>query len=255
MKYINAIVIMFLALNMAIAQNYTINKTSGKLNISEVARVTVIGHAGAGVEIELEGEYSGLPERAEGLKLISALGLTDNTGIGLSATTDGDVTNVTAVSNKNRHRYIVKVPRGVSVNYEYSSHDGGDLILKNLPNEVEASLLHNGVVIENCTGPMAISSVHGSIDAVFNDIAQENAISLYSVHDHVDVSVPANAKANFKLNTAWGEMFTDLDLDYGDEEDGMKKVSRKKVVGKFNGGGVDFNITSTHNNIYLRKKS
>ena len=110
-------------------------------------------------------------------------------------------------------------------------------------------------MIENCTGPMAISSVHGAIDAVFSEISQANSISLYSVHNHVDVSVPASAKADFKLNSAWGEMFTDLDLDYGDTDGELKKVSRKKVVGKFNGGGVDFNITSTHNNIYLRKTS
>jgi hypothetical protein len=78
----------------------------------------------------------------------------------------------------------------------------------------------------------------------------------------VDISVPSSAKADFHLSSAWGNMFTDLDLDVeyetvsGTEENQEEKREKyaHRLDAKYNGGGVDFNIKSTHGDIYLRKK-
>ena len=34
----------------------------------------------------------------------------------------------------------------------------------------------------------------------------------------------------------------------------MIKVSSDNITGKINGGGLEINLNSTHNNVYLRKK-
>ncbi|MBX2815092.1 MAG: hypothetical protein KTR24_03810 [Saprospiraceae bacterium] len=238
----------------SLVAQYTISQNSGKLKIIEVNEVTLEGHAGSDIIIEVEGEESHIPERAKGLKLLSPAGLEDNTGIGLSVTKDGTTSTIQEVSNRSDERYIIKVPTGVAIYYECSTHQGETLIAQDIASELEVSANFNDVRIINPTGPLAISTVHGSIEAEFENVNQDNSISLHAVHDHVDVTVPSSAKANFMLSTSWGEMFTDLDLDFGHDDSDMRRVSSNKMVGKFNGGGVDFSIRSTHDDIYLRKK-
>ncbi len=245
----------FAAVSTVMAQDHTIAMSSGKLSIEEVAKVTIEGHAGANVIISREGDSHELPERAKGLKMLSASGLTDNTGLGLNVQKDGDVTRVKRVGNKTGKRYIIKVPRSVSVFYEHSHHDGGKLMVTDLESELEVSVNYNSVHLENVSGPMAVNTVYGSIDAIFSSVNQNNSITLYSVYSHVDVSVPTNAKANFQLSTTYGDMFSDLDLDFGTSEDDMKKLNANNMVGKLNGGGVDFVIKSSYSDIFLRNKS
>ncbi len=232
---------------------HTINQSSGKISFYEVNSVTFEGHSGSEIIISPEnGHDFKMPERAAGLKLISAGGLEDNTGIGLSVKTEGNETTVAQLSSRGHARYIVQVPAGVAIYYECSTHAGKTVITKDLESELEISANFNHVKLHNAQGPLAVSTVHGTIEAEFSSINQDQSISLHSVHNHVDVSVPSDAKANFRLSTSWGEMFTDLDLDY-EQDSALKKISSKKMEGKFNGGGVDFSIKSTHDDIYLRK--
>lgn len=250
MKYL--FTTLFLMTFWSLQGQYEIKQNSGKIEVIEVNEVTFEGHSGSTILIEPEGGQADLPERAKGLKVISPGGLTDNTGIGLSIKTEGDVTTVKAVSTRSEQRYIIKVPKSVSIYYESSTHMGEDLYIKDLDSEIEVSASFNDIHLDNPTGPLSVSTVHGSIDADFESVNQDHSISLYSVHDHVDVTVPANTQANFRLSTNFGDMFTDLDLDVG-KKDGVRKISNE-VIGKYNGGGVDFSIRSSHDNVYLRKK-
>jgi len=232
---------------------FKINQSSGKISFYEVNAVSFEGHSGNEILISPEDDDLEKPERAEGLKLISPAGIVDNSGIGLSVVTEGSETAVHQISSRSDTRYTVKVPAGVSIYYECTTHAGRTVMVQDLASELEISANFNSVELERVSGPLAISTVHGSIEADFTEISQDNSISLHSVHNHVDVSVPSDAKASFRLNTSWGEMFTDLDLDYGQRDD-LRQISSKKIAGKFNGGGVDFSLTSTHDDIYLRKK-
>ncbi|MCB0669061.1 MAG: DUF4097 family beta strand repeat protein [Saprospiraceae bacterium] len=244
----------FGSLQVHAQKDYTVNMTSGTLKISEVNKVTIEGHSGPNVSIEIEDYDEEDNERAAGLKLISPSGLTDNTGIGLYVGKDDDNnTVIKAVSLRSDNRYVIKVPKAVHVYYEHSTHEGDELEIRNVASEVEVSARFNSVILKNASGPLAISTVHGDIDADFDAIDQSNSISLTSMHGHVDVTIPAQAKANFHLSSDWGEMYTDLDLTFETEE-GMKTLSTKKIDAKYNGGGVDFTIKSNHSDIYLRKK-
>ena len=253
MKYLLFITLACLATVSFAQKEYTIDMTSGKLKISEVNEVTIEGHSGNNVIIEIKGYDQRENERAQGLKLISPSGLTDNTGIGLYVGKEADATIIRTVSLRSDNHYVIKVPKAVSVYYEHTTHEGDDLHIRNTTGEVEVSARFNSVILENVSGPMAINTVHGDIDATFNAIDQSNSISLTSIHGHVDVTIPTQAKANFHLASEWGEMYTDLDLTY-DNPGEMKSLSKKKIDAKYNGGGVDFSIKSNHSDIYLRKK-
>ena len=101
---------------------------------------------------------------------------------------------------------------------------------------------------------MAINTVYGAIEADFTGVSLQKDVKLHSSYKHVDVTVPASIKADFRLNTSYGKMFTDLDLEMGTGDSGnLKEINPHKITGQLNGGGVDFSITATYKNIYLRK--
>ena len=235
-------------------ESYTIDGASGKLTILEVNRVTLVGTDDNKVTIEIEGGGSVVPEKAKGLRLINPSGLTDNTGIGLSVEKDGDTQVVRSLSSKTGMRYIFKVPHDYFVHYESSGVNGKRLIVENLRAELDVSVNYNGVELSGVTGPMAIHSVYKSIEANFESVSQEGSISLYSVYQDVDVTVPSSTKAEFKLKVSYGDLYSDLDLEYPKGSDGMKNLSGKNMGAMANGGGVSFTIKSGYKNVYLRKK-
>ena len=233
------------------AQEYKISMSSGTLIIQEVNAVTIEGASGNEVIIVGAVKEKKEDERSAGLREINALGLSDNTKLGLHVSKDGNQATVRQISKNGGGRYTIKVPAGVAVSYEHSTYNAKKLIIRNTSSEIEVSANYNGVEIENASGPLAINSVYGPIDAVFNKVGKD--VTLYSVYSRVDATVPANAKANFHLKTSYGQMFTDLDLDFGNSGGDMKQLNNQDMIGKLNGGGVDFKIKASYGKIYLRK--
>ena len=235
-------------------QEYKLNMTSGRLIVKEVNKVEFVGHSGSEVIFQSSAGKKEDSERAEGLKLINGSGLEDNTGLGLSVVKEGDNNVVQQLSSRKSRSYIVKVPKGVTIVYEHSSAHGDDVVFKNILGEIESTTNHSDVALENVTGPITINTVHGDIDGGFTNINQANPISIVSSHGDIDLSIPDNTKANLKVDTSWGEIYSDLNIDIAIEEGEMKSYGGNNVVGTLNGGGVSFQVKSTHGSIYLRKK-
>jgi len=243
-------------LNISIAQSneYKLDMSSGKLMVKDINEIRFEGHSASGVIITREGVDKETSERAKGLKLINGLGLEDNTGIGLSAIKEGGGTTLTQISSNGDGKYLVKVPKGVTIVYEHSSPHGDDVIFKNITGEIEATTNHSDIRLDNVTGPLSINTVHGDIEGIFGAINQSNPLSMVSSHGDIDLSIPSATKADFKISTGWGEIYSDLDIKIDANQGSMKKYGGNKVVGKLNGGGVSFEVKSSHGSIYLRKK-
>ena len=235
-------------------EEYKLSMTSGRLLVKEVNEVEFVGHSGSGVIIQASAADKEDSERAEGLKLINGLGLEDNTGLGLNISKDGEANVIQELSSRNSRGYIIQVPKGVTIVYEHSSSHGDDVVFKNILGEIESTTNHNDVLLENVTGPITINTVNGDIDGSFTNVNQANPISIVSSHGDIDIGIPENTKANLKIDTSWGEIYSDLNIAVNREEGNMKSYGGNNVVGTLNGGGVSFQVKSTHGSIYLRKK-
>jgi hypothetical protein len=250
------ILIMVLGLfitGMATGQEYKVAKSTGKLEIREVNNVTIEGYAGNEIIFTSRGRDKDDDGRAKGLRAISSMGLEDNTGMGLSVVDKGATIEVQQLKKMDGPEITIKVPKGVSVSYSHTSPYGDEIEIKNFEGEIEVSTVHNGVVLTNATGPMDIKTVHGDIEASLG-AALKSPVSITSVHGHVDVAIPVATKANMKLSTTWGEILVDPDFKIEIDKSGNFVKYSDKVSGKLNGGGIDIELASTHNNVYLRKK-
>jgi len=233
-----------------LAQDYKIAAGNSRLMLEEVNEVNIEGYDGSEVVFSVVGSKV-KPDRAEGLKAISGLGLEDNTGMGLSVVKEGTDILVRPLSPRSDTRYTIKVPKNMSLYYKHSTHWGEDFVLNNHSGELEISTNHNDITLTEVTGPMTVKTVHGEIEAKLSTI--KSPLSMVSMHGYIDLSLPASVKANVELQNNWGEMFTDFDIKMDQSAD-MKKLSSSEVRGTINGGGSDIQLSSSHGDIYLRKQ-
>lgn len=222
-------------------QEYRVAKSSGQLKIN-LTGVNVEGYDGK--DIIFSGQKTIVDEmtdeRAKGLVPISGSKFTDNTGMGISVTENGQEVNVNLAAKKPIGILTIKVPQNMKVSIISNSNrlfyatgtnnlaNDEPIIIKNLKGEIEVSVNRNKIKLENNTGPMNIKTINGSVDAIFNsDI--KGPVSIISVTDYVDVTLPASTKANIEMGSNYGKLYAGkefkIDIDKEEAERNVYNIS------------------------------
>lgn len=188
-------------------KEYRLAKTTGRLNLN-INGAIVEGYDGNEIIFSAKNvEEEVVDERAKGLKAISGSGFSDNTGLGIDVTVNGQDINVNTVSRRLKGILTIKVPQNIKVSFTNNTTISSDeVFLKNLKNEIEVSTTYNKIKLENNTGPMNIKTMYGSVDASFTGEIK-GPVSIISVYSFVDVSLPAGTKANVELSTSYGKLY------------------------------------------------
>jgi hypothetical protein len=233
-------------------------KNAKKIEIGQLAgNVKIVGASGSELVIKADG-LTELPERAKGLKPLSAGG-TDNTNIGLNYTETGDIISfLGATRQSSEASYTFMVPEGIAVKLDYTSpFTSSDVEVNDFKNELEISTMNGGINCDNVTGPLIFDVINGNITIVFSALNQNSPMSIKSINGEVDLTMPSGAKADFDLSSLQGDIFTDLDIaiDKKGREEGERFLGgMNNIKGKLNGGGVKVTVSSINGNLYLRKK-
>ncbi len=237
----------------------------------ELDNLVVIGYDGNDLKIGRQGNPDeNTDDRAKGLRKISAGGMKDNTGFGLNAQVrDGEV----VVSQVGRGDGIiqVQVPNKSVVRIVQSTYHGGDLTVSNFKGELDVSMHYHQVKLTNAYGPLSVNTIYGGIFATFSEGVPTKDIRLHSTYQDVDVTLPGNTKANLRLSTGYGDMYTDFDVDVVANPKAAAKAGERGeasedqeghedhadgdegLTGTINGGGKLISLTASYKNIYLRK--
>lgn len=250
-KIIIGIVLLLMA-GYVQAQEFKVAKNSGRLELY-VGRVTVEGYDGNEIIFSSKDGGRDKDERAEGLRSVNSLGLSDNTGLGINVTDKGNVVEVRQLKKTNSPNIRVQVPKGVIVSFTHESQYGGEAHFKNLTNEIEVSAQYNSIELDNVTGPLTVKTIYGHVEATFSTSIKD-PISIVSVYGYVDVTLPQATKADLKLSTSYGEIFVAPEFDIKVEPTGGMVHYSDKVVGKINGGGINVDLACNYGKVYLRKK-
>jgi len=237
-------------------KEHRLSMTSGTLNIVDLNELRVEGYDGNEVIISTLVEVSERNARAAGLKLVNSLGLEDNTGFGVSVVKEGSEATVRQLSgNCSCNEVTIKVPKGIGISISHRTHEAENIVVQNVTSELEVSTNFHNVKLIDVTGPMAVKTVHGSIDAKFNSLSQDGSISLYAAHDFVDVTIPTDAKVNVKVQAPFGDVYSNADINITNSasHNSNSCASGSSISGTINGGGVEFSIKSAHDDVYLRQ--
>ena len=235
------------------SKEHKISKSSGTLVLAGLNEVTVEAYNGSEIIFTTDNYDEEVDERAAGLKLVNSLGLNDNTGLGLSVQEEDGQIVVSQISSSCDSEFNIKVPSGMSLEYEHTNNSGGDITVIGLSKELIVSTTYGDVELRNITGPMAVKSVYGSVEAEFSSVSQSGSITIESIYDLVDITLPSNANADINMRTPYGEIYSNVNIEV-EKSEGMRRVSSKTIRGTINGGGVEFRVKASYDNIYLRKK-
>lgn len=237
------------------AQKYThkLDNSAGngiEFSLSK-SEISIEGYDGNEIVIQNK-DYEAPPERAEGLRPLYGGG-EDNTGIGLSVEEEGGVLKVVQASSRSG-KFVVKVPNKVRLMIEEMNWGGGDVSISNHSGEIEIKSKSGDIELKNITGPVIASSTSGDVDITFASLSSANPTSISLVSGYIDVTLPASTKADMKLSSISGEIYTNLDLKMkGDKEDMKRLAGGRRVESTLNGGGVEMGLKTISGDIYLRK--
>ena len=197
------------------------------------------------------GDKNKKKDRKKGLKAIYAGG-TDNTdGLGFSVTKEGTVLVVRDLkSHMQRENIKVTLPKTMNINID--SGNLGDIVIDGFTGEVEADSNVGEITLKNVTGPVTAHTSTGTISVVFTKVSQSAPISISSSVGEIDVSLPANTKANLDLRTN-GTVYTNFDFKAPPKKGLPNRSGMKNISSPINGGGVKIKLKSSMGNIYLRK--
>lgn len=253
-KQVLLIVLFAIGSLVAYAQEYkkNVSKKDGKLSVYiDDSKVEITGYNGSELQIIARG-YEKPPERAQGLKALYNTAI-DNTNIGLSITeADGEV-KIEKASREDID-YVIKVPQTMNVTIHETNWHGDEFRVKNITGEVEIDAKGSDIHIENVSGPIVANTTNGDVTVIFSNLSQDKPNSIKSVNGFIDLTMPAASKCDIKLRALNGEIYSNFEITYSSAEfKGVRVGGGGKIEGQINNGGVELQLNTINDNIYLRK--
>ena len=225
--------------------------------------ITVKAHAGKDVQVETSPRADkeierDVPESAKGLRRLNATG---------SSVTLEEENNVVTISLGWRARgenLTVLVPAKTSL--KLSSTNGKWIAVEGVEGELELNATNGAIQLTDVSGSVIAHSLNGKVTAKFKQVDPTKPMSFSSMNGTIDITLPASTKANLKMQTNNGDVFTDFDvqmqpnatkLEKSEPKPGERARSRVRMesttIGAINGGGPDYSFKNFNGNIYIRK--
>ena len=185
----------------------------------------------------------------EGLKRID-LGGTDVTA--------QESNNVVTISTKmSGGDVVLLVPRNSNLALKTMS---GEITVEGVNGEIEANSMNGEVNMRAVGGTVVAHSLNGEVKVAL-DRAEAKPMSFSTMNGDIDITLPADVKARFKLRNDHGEVYSDFDLKLEasapqiTNEGSMRKVRMDRTAyANVNGGGPEFSFRTVNGTIRLRQK-
>jgi hypothetical protein len=184
----------------------------------------------------------------------------DQNGPGLVVEEENNVMTVSNQSWTSGGNIEIQVPARTNLNLR--AVNGGAIVVEGVEGEIEVTNVNGNVMLRDVSGSVVAHATNGRLTAVLKDIVANKPMSFTSMNANVDVTLPANAKANLRIRTDNGAAYSDFEIqltrngapDVEDRPGGGRRIRTDRTInGTINGGGPDFELRTLNGNIYLRK--
>ena len=196
-------------------------------------------------------------DKAAGMKRLSV------SGTGLEVEEEDNVVTIGTESWKNTVDLVIQVP--VNSDLELSSTNDGDILVENVNGEIEVTNINEGITLKSVSGTVTAHTVNGDITVGLLRITPGKPMSFTTMNGDVDVTLPADVKANLKLKSNQGDVYSDFDVVLKQAPQNAEQASKtskgkyrisfdKYIIGAVNGGGPEFTMNTFNGDIYIRKR-
>ncbi len=232
-----------------------VNLVSGAIKVSSYAgKEIIIDVLNGSTKKEEEEEGSG---SGSGMRRIPT-----GPSYEISAHEDNNTVSVHSGGNPNqRVDLALKIPANIK-HLSLHTVNGGDILVENVKGELEITNVNGSIRLKDVAGSVVANTVNGTVLVNLLSIDPTAPMAFSTLNGNVDVTLPADTKADIKMKSDRGEIFSDFDFAVNksepkvqkSESSGMYKlVLEDWVRGKLNGGGPEMMMKTMQGQIYIRR--
>jgi DUF4097 and DUF4098 domain-containing protein YvlB len=182
---------------------------------------------------------------------------------GLEVEEDNNVVNIKTSPWSNASDLMITVPRRSSL--QLKTLNNGDISVEGVEGEIDADDLNGRVTLKNISGSVLAHSLNGNVLVTFDRVDPSKPMSFSTLNGDIDVTLPDAIRANIRMKTDNGEIYSDFDVklsggtsmdkDSGRQSDGRYRVRfDRSLRGVMGGGGPEYQFTSFNGRIFIRRK-
>ena len=148
-------------------------------------------------------------------------------------------------------------------NLKLHTVNGGEIVVENIEGDLDVSNVNGGIALNSVAGSVMAGTTNGDVRATLTRVADQKQMAFTSLNGTVDVTLPPATKANLRLRSDNGDVYSDFDVQIAPaaavvqesrSANGRYRISRNRaIVGAINGGGPEFELRTFNSNVYVRK--
>jgi hypothetical protein len=204
------------------------------------------------------------PPRADGLRRLTQ-------PPGLRVEEEANVVSITRLGITDFGEVHIQVP--ARTNLQLSLVNGGAISVDGVEGEIEANNVNGGIRLTDVAGTVVAHTVNGRLVATLRAAAVDKPMAFTSLNGDVDVTLPPSLKANLRLRSDQGDVYTDFevqptapppsatratprrprDANPDNEKGRYRLLMDRAIYGTVNGGGPEFELRTFNGEVYLRK--
>ena len=172
--------------------------------------------------------------------------------------------NRVKVASDNPNRSIsFEIEAPARTNLKLSTVNGGELLVENIEGDITLSNVNGGITLNNVAGTVNAGTTNGGVRATLTRVTAEREMAFTSMNGTIDVTLPPTTKANLRLRSDNGDVYSDFDVQLAPSApvvqesrsaNGRYRIRRNRsIVGSINGGGPEFELRTFNSNVYVRR--
>ena len=150
-------------------------------------------------------------------------------------------------------------------NLKLSTVNGGEILVENIEGDLEVSNVNGSITLNGVAGSVVAGTTNGGVRATLTRVTAAREMAFTSLNGSVDVTLPPTTKANLRLRSDHGDVYSDFDVQLApaassptvqetSSSNGRYRINRNRsIVGTINGGGPEFELRTFNSNVYVRK--
>jgi|ERR1700682_1026 len=182
---------------------------------------------------------------------------------GLSVEEENNEININTDSYMHAIDVTVSVPAHTSL--KLRAVNDGDIVVTGVDGDLDVDDVNGSVTLNNVSGSAVAHALNGHLHATFTRVDPQKAMAFSSLNGDIDVTFPADLKANVSIRSDQGDVFSDFEVQLkaassqpvvedGRGHGGKYRVKIDKTVhGTINGGGPEIQFRNFQGQIYIRK--
>jgi DUF4097 and DUF4098 domain-containing protein YvlB len=157
--------------------------------------------------------------------------------------------------------FEVEVPKNFSL--KISTINNGDIYVENIIGTIDVSNINGKITMKNISGSVSADALNRNIKINFVKVTPNVAMAFSSLNGDIDVTFPKTIKADIKVKSDRGEIYTDFDLKAKPSKPAITKGDSKKgnaysvklekwITGAINGGGAEILFKNFNGDVIIR---